>query len=177
VIVLAVPSRVFGEVVRGLPGNAPVVTLTKGLDPDTGGRLCTLVQERAVAVLSRPNTAEEIAAGLPTASVIASEDAELAEPLQAEINSTTFRVFVNPDLLGVELCAATKNVIALSAGGVDGMGLGDNAKAALITRGLVEMARLGQAAGAAPDTFAGLGGHGRPDRHLLASVRPEPTRG
>ena len=104
--------------------------------------------------------AEEIAGGLPTAAVIASEDADLAERLQAEINSTIFRVNVNPDLLGVELCAAAKNVIALAAGGVDGMGLGDNAKAALITRGLVEMARLGQAAGAEPDTFYGLAGMG-----------------
>jgi glycerol-3-phosphate dehydrogenase (NAD(P)+) len=160
VVVLAVPSRVFGDVVRALPGDAPVLGLTKGLDPATGGRLSTLVQGRAVAVLSGPNMAEEIAAGLPTAAVIASEDAELAERLQAEINSTIFRVYVNPDLLGVELCAAAKNVIALAAGGVDGMGLGDNAKAALITRGLVEMARLGQAAGAHADTFAGLAGMG-----------------
>ena len=160
VIVLAVPSRVFGEVVRGLGGDAPVLGLTKGLDPAGGGRLSTLVEGRRVAVLSGPNMAEEIAGGLPTAAVIASEDAELAERLQAEINSTIFRVYVNPDLLGVELCAAAKNVIALAAGGVDGMRLGDNAKAALITRGLVEMARLGQAAGAAADTFAGLAGMG-----------------
>jgi glycerol-3-phosphate dehydrogenase (NAD(P)+) len=160
IVVVAVPSRVFGEVVRGLPGKAPVLSLTKGLDPAAGGRLSTLVEGRAVAVLSGPHMAEEIAAGLPTAAVIASEDADLAERLQAEINSTIFRVYVNPDLLGVELCAAAKNVIALSAGGVDGLGLGDNAKAALITRGLVEMARLGQAAGAQPDTFAGLAGMG-----------------
>jgi glycerol-3-phosphate dehydrogenase (NAD(P)+) len=160
VIVLAVPSRVFGTVVAEIPGDAPVLGLTKGLDPGTGGRLSTLVRGRPVAVLSGPNMAEEIAAGLPTAAVIASEDAALAERLQSEINSTTFRVYVNPDLLGVELCAAAKNVIALAAGGVDGLGLGDNAKAALISRGLAEMARLGQAAGALPDTFAGLAGMG-----------------
>jgi glycerol-3-phosphate dehydrogenase (NAD(P)+) len=160
VLVLAVPSRVFGEVVHTLPGSAPVLSLTKGLDPATGGRLSTLVKGRPVAVLSGPNMAEEIAGGLPTAAVIASEDSELAERLQAEINSTIFRVYVNPDLLGVELCAAAKNVIALAAGGVDGMSLGDNAKGALITRGLVEMARLGEAAGAQPDTFAGLAGMG-----------------
>ena len=160
VIVVAVPSRVFAGVVAGLPGGAPVLGLTKGLDPDTGGRLSTLVEGRRVAVLSGPNMAEEIGTGLPTAAVIASEDAELAERLQSEINSTTFRIYVNPDLVGVELCAAAKNVIALAAGGVDGMGLGDNAKAALITRGLVEMARLGQAAGAQPDTFSGLAGMG-----------------
>jgi glycerol-3-phosphate dehydrogenase (NAD(P)+) len=160
VVVLAVPSRVFGEVVRALPGDAPVLGLTKGLDPATGGRLSTLVQGRPVAVLSGPNMAEEIAQGLPSAAVIAGEDQGLAVDLQHAINSTVFRVYVNPDLAGVELCAAAKNVIALAAGGVDGLGLGDNGKAALITRGLVEMARLGEAYGARPETFAGLAGMG-----------------
>jgi glycerol-3-phosphate dehydrogenase (NAD(P)+) len=160
VIVLAVPSKAFGAVARTLRGDAPVLSLTKGLDPQTGERLSTLVRDRPVAVLSGPNMAEEIAAGLPTAAAIASDDGALAERLQAEINSLTFRVYVNADLVGVELCAAAKNVIALSAGGVDGLGLGDNAKAALITRGLAEMARLGEAAGAQPDTFAGLAGMG-----------------
>ena len=160
VVVLAVPSRAFGDVARALPGTAPVLSLTKGLDPQTGERLSTLVRDRPVAVLSGPNMAEEIAAGLPTAAVIASEDSELGERLQREINSLAFRVYVNADLVGVELCAAAKNVIALAAGGVDGLGLGDNAKAALITRGLAEMARLGEAAGGEPDTFAGLAGMG-----------------
>ncbi len=160
VVVVAVPSKAFGETVRSLPGTAPILSLTKGLDPETGERLSTLVRDRPVAVLSGPNMAEEIAAGLPTAAVISSEDVELAERLQREINSLAFRVYVNPDLVGVELCAAAKNVIALSAGGVDGLGLGDNAKAALITRGLAEMARLGEAAGGQPDTFAGLAGMG-----------------
>ena len=159
-LVVAVPSRAFGEVVAGLPGSAPVVSLTKGLDPATGERLSTLVRGRPVAVVSGPNMAEEIAAGLPTAAVVASEDEALAQALQDAINSTTFRVYLNPDVVGVELCAAAKNVIALAAGGVDGLGLGDNAKGALITRGLAEMARLGEAAGAAPDTFAGLAGMG-----------------
>ena len=104
--------------------------------------------------------AEEVAEGLPTAAAIASEDAGLAEELQTAINSTVFRVYVNDDLVGVELCAAAKNVIALAAGGVDGLGLGDNAKAALITRGLAEMARLGLACGARPETFSGLAGMG-----------------
>jgi glycerol-3-phosphate dehydrogenase (NAD(P)+) len=159
-IVLAVPSRAFADVAASLPGAAPVLCLTKGLDPATGERLSTRVQGRPVAVLSGPNMAEEIAQGLPTAAVIASDDAELAERLQEAINSMVFRVYVNDDLVGVELSAAAKNVIALAAGGVDGLGLGDNAKASLITRGLVEMARLGEACGAQPETFSGLTGLG-----------------
>jgi glycerol-3-phosphate dehydrogenase (NAD(P)+) len=137
-----------------------VLILTKGLDPPTGNRLSTRVQGRPVAVLSGPNMAEEIAQGLPSATVIASEDRELAERLQEAINSMVFRVYVNDDLVGVELCAAAKNVIALAAGGVDGLGLGDNAKASLITRGLVEMARLGEACGGQTETFSGLAGLG-----------------
>jgi glycerol-3-phosphate dehydrogenase (NAD(P)+) len=159
-VVLAVPSRAFAEVAAALPGDAPVLSLTKGLDPATGARLSTRVQGRPVAVLSGPNKAEEVADGLPSATVIASEDGELAERLQEAINSMVFRVYVNDDLVGVELCAAAKNVIALAAGGVDGLGLGDNAKASLITRGLVEMARLGEAEGAQPETFSGLAGMG-----------------
>ena len=160
VVVVAVPSRAFRSVVRSLPGSAPVLSLTKGLDPDTGQRLSTLVGDRPVAVLSGPNMAREIAEGLPSAAVIASEDERLAEDLQEAINSLIFRVYVNSDLVGVELCAAAKNVIALAAGGVDGLGLGDNAKASLIARGLAEMARLGEAAGARAETFAGLAGIG-----------------
>lgn len=159
-VVLAVPSRAFGSVARDLPGTSPVLSLTKGLDPDTGQRLSTLVVGRPVAVLSGPNMAEEVAEGLPSAAVVASEDSELALELQQAVNSVIFRVYVNSDLVGVELCAAAKNVIALAAGGVDGVGLGDNAKAALITRGLVEMARLGEACGGRPETFSGLAGMG-----------------
>jgi glycerol-3-phosphate dehydrogenase (NAD(P)+) len=159
-IVLAVPSKAFGEVAAALPGDAPVLSLTKGLDPATGARLSTLIEGRPVAVLSGPNMAKEVASALPTAAVIASEDAALAERLQEAINSLVFRIYVNPDVIGVELCAAAKNVIALAAGGVDGLGLGDNGKAALITRGLVEMARLGEACGGRPETFAGLAGMG-----------------
>jgi len=159
-VTLAVPSKAFAGVAASLPGKAPVLSLTKGLDPATGNRLSTLVTGRPVAVLSGPNMAEEIADGLPTAAVIASEDEAFAEELQQAINSVVFRIYVNPDITGVELCAATKNVIALAAGGVDGLRLGDNAKAALITRGLVEMARLGEACGGRPETFSGLAGMG-----------------
>jgi glycerol-3-phosphate dehydrogenase (NAD(P)+) len=159
-LVMAVPSRAFAEVAAFLPGRAPVLSLTKGLDPATGERLSTKVGDRPVAVLSGPNFADEVADGLPAAAVIASEGGDLAAELQDAVNSTAFRVYVNPDLVGVELCAAAKNVIALAAGAVDGLGIGDNAKAALITRGLAEMARLGEAAGARPETFSGLAGMG-----------------
>jgi glycerol-3-phosphate dehydrogenase (NAD(P)+) len=98
--VLAVPSASFSEVVARLPDGGPVLSLTKGLDPSTGGRLSTLVRDRPVAVLSGPNMAEEVAAGLPSAAVIASEDEELAVELQHGINSTVFRVYVNSDVVG-----------------------------------------------------------------------------
>jgi len=160
VVVAAVPSRSFADVVAALPGDAPVLSLAKGLDPATGERLSTRVEGRPVAVLSGPNMAEEIAAGLPTAAVIASEDGYLAGQLQHALNSSLFRAYVNADIVGVELCAAAKNVIALAVGGVDGLRLGDNAKASLIARGLAEMTRLGEAAGARPETFAGLAGIG-----------------
>jgi glycerol-3-phosphate dehydrogenase (NAD(P)+) len=159
-VVLAVPSRAFGEVVAALPADGAVLSLTKGLDPTTGNRLSTLLGDRPVAVLSGPNFAEEIGQGLPAAAVIASEDEELAERLQREINSLIFRVYVNSDLVGVELAAAAKNVMALAAGGVDGLGLGDNAKSGIVTRGLAEMARLGAASGGRGETFAGLAGIG-----------------
>jgi glycerol-3-phosphate dehydrogenase (NAD(P)+) len=159
-VVLAVPSSSFREALGHVRGDAPILSLVKGLDPQSGARLSTLVEGRPVAVLSGPNMAEEVAAGLPGATVIASEDEELARRLQEAINSMAFRVYVNTDLVGVELCGAAKNVIALAAGGVDGLGLGDNAKAALISRGLVEMARLGEACGAETETFFGLAGMG-----------------
>ena len=159
-VVVAVPSRVFGDVVASLPGDAPVLSLTKGLDPATGARLSTLVSDRPVAVLSGPNIAAEMIRGLPAAAVVASDDLELAVRMQVAVHSVLFRVYVSDDIVGVELCAAAKNVIALAAGGADGLSLGDNAKAALVTRGLAEMRRLAESAGARPDTFAGLAGMG-----------------
>jgi glycerol-3-phosphate dehydrogenase (NAD(P)+) len=159
-VVVAVPSATYAAVVESLPGTAPILSLTKGLDPATGERLSTLVRGRPVAVLSGPNIAEEIVRDLPAAAVIASEDAQLSIDLQAAINSPTFRVYVNDDVVGVELCAAAKNVIALAAGGADGLRLGDNAKAALVARGLAEMGRLAVAAGGRDETFAGLAGMG-----------------
>jgi glycerol-3-phosphate dehydrogenase (NAD(P)+) len=159
-VCLALPSRAFRAVAKTLPGSAPVLSLTKGLDPETGLRLSRVVTGRPVAVLSGPNHAEEIAEGLPAAAVISSEDEALAVELQHAIISTRFRIYLNTDLVGIELCAAAKNVMALAAGGVDGFGFGDNAKAALITRGLSEMARLGEACGARGETFSGLAGMG-----------------
>ncbi len=145
---------------RELPGTAPILSLTKGLDPATGARLSTLVRDRPVAVLSGPNIADEIVQGLPAAAVIAGDDIALAVQIQLAIATPTFRVYVNEDVTGVELCAAAKNVIALAAGGADGLGLGDNAKAALVARGLAEMGRFAEVAGARPETFAGLAGMG-----------------
>jgi glycerol-3-phosphate dehydrogenase (NAD(P)+) len=159
-VCIAVPSRAFREVVEALPGEAPRLILTKGLDPTSGSRLSQVVPNTPVAVLSGPNHAEEVAQGLPAAAVLASEDEALATELQHAIISPRFRVYVNTDLVGVELCAASKNVIALSAGAVDGLEAGDNAKAALITRGLSEMKRLGDACGARAETFSGLAGMG-----------------
>ena len=159
-VVVAVPSAAFGATVAALPGSCPILSLTKGLDPATGNRLSTLVTNRPVAVLSGPNIADEISRGLPAAAVIAANDEALAIQIQLAITSTTFRVYVNNDVAGVELCAAAKNVIALAAGGADGLGLGDNAKAALVARGLAEMGRFAEASGARPETFAGLAGMG-----------------
>jgi glycerol-3-phosphate dehydrogenase (NAD(P)+) len=157
---VAVPSRVFREVTASLPGTAPLIILTKGLDPASGRRLSEVVEGRDALVLSGPNHAEEVEQGLPAAAVLASENEALAVELQHEVHSVRFRVYVNTDVVGVELCAAAKNVIALAAGAVDGLEAGDNAKAALITRGLAEMARLGEACGARPETFSGMAGMG-----------------
>ncbi len=159
-LVFALPSSALESVARELGGTTPALILTKGLDPNGGARPSELVGARPVVVLSGPNHAEEIVAGLPAAAVIAGSDPELAGRLQEAVHSTRFRVYLNDDLVGVELCAAAKNVIALAAGAVDGLELGDNAKAALMSRGLAEMARLAAACGARPETFAGLAGIG-----------------
>jgi glycerol-3-phosphate dehydrogenase (NAD(P)+) len=169
-VVLAVPSRAFAatcEALRpGLSGDAVLLSLAKGLDPASGARLSTVaasgcgVDAARVAVLSGPNHAEEVARGAPAATVVASSSAELAERLRDAVSTATFRAYSSADVVGVELCAAAKNVIALAAGVSDGLGFGDNAKASLITRGLAEMARLGASFGADERTFAGLAGLG-----------------
>lgn len=169
--VIAIPSKVYrtvvAEVAQTLNAEAAVLSLTKGLEPESMKRLSQVLSEELpepaasrVIVLSGPNHAEEVALDIPTATTIASTDLELAAWLQQLISTDSFRPYVNPDLTGVELCAATKNVIALAAGMSDGLGFGDNTKASLITRGLAEMSRLGERVGADPQTFYGLAGMG-----------------
>jgi glycerol-3-phosphate dehydrogenase (NAD(P)+) len=147
-----------------LAGEVPVVSATKGIEIETfrtpSEILTEVLGKRPVAVLSGPSHAEEVAVGLPASVVVASTDAELARSAQAALSSDTFRVYTHDDPKGAELGGALKNVIALAAGISDGLALGDNAKAALVTRGIVEMARFGQAHGARPQTFFGLAGLG-----------------
>jgi glycerol-3-phosphate dehydrogenase (NAD(P)+) len=167
-VAIAVPSRAFAavaaEVVPRAGGGPALLSMTKGLDPASGRRLSQILGELAradrVAVLSGPNHAEEVARDQPTASVVASENGELARMLQRELSGRTMRVYASSDVAGVELCAASKNVIAIAAGVSDGLGYGDNAKAAIITRGMAEMSRLGEAFGAQPRTYMGMAGMG-----------------
>jgi glycerol-3-phosphate dehydrogenase (NAD(P)+) len=166
--VLAVPSAHLRETLQRLRAalypEAALLSVVKGIEQGTHLRMSEVIAEelpgRRVAALSGPNLAREIAAGLPAVSVIASDDAELAAEFGALLGSDRFRVYTNPDLVGVELCGALKNVVALASGFVDGLGFGDSAKAGIITRGLAEMTRLGVAAGAQQMTFAGLAGVG-----------------
>ena len=166
--VLAVPSAHLRETLQRLRGvlfdEASLLSVVKGIEQGTHLRMTEVIEEelpgRRVAALSGPNLAREIAAGLPAVSVVASFDPDLAAEFGALLGSDRFRVYTNPDLIGVELCGALKNVVALAAGFVDGLGFGDSAKAGIITRGLAEMTRLGIAAGADPMTFAGLAGVG-----------------
>ena len=166
--VAATPSAHLRGALRRLApvlfADAAVLSVVKGIEEGTHLRMSELVAQelpgRRVAALSGPNLAREIAAGKPAGSVVASEDGELAAELASVLSSDRFRVYTNPDLVGVELAGALKNVVALAAGTVDGLGFGDSAKAGIITRGLAEMTRLGVAAGAQPLTFAGLAGVG-----------------
>jgi glycerol-3-phosphate dehydrogenase (NAD(P)+) len=147
-----------------LGGEVPLVSASKGLEVDTFQTPTQVLQEvlgeRPTCVLTGPSHAEEVAKGLPASLVACAEDLALAERVQAALSSETLRVYTHGDPRGAELAAALKNVIALAAGICDGLELGDNAKAALITRGVVEMSRFGRARGAAPETFFGLAGIG-----------------
>lgn len=168
IVIVAVPSHgvehVVAPMVDRIAPSAVVVSATKGLDPASGrtmsSLLASLLPDRAVAVLSGPSFAKEVANRQPTALVIASSDAGVARALQRDLAAPGFRMYTNRDVVGVELGGALKNVMALATGLCDGLGLGENARAALITRGLAEIARLGVALGARPATFAGLAGLG-----------------
>ncbi|MFZ7159611.1 NAD(P)H-dependent glycerol-3-phosphate dehydrogenase [Avibacterium gallinarum] len=169
-LLIVVPSHVFGEVLQKIrPHLQPhhrIVWATKGLERDTGRLLQQVVEEKLgtqypLAVLSGPTFAKELAAGLPTAIALASHDQAFAEEFQARIHcSKHFRVYINQDMIGVQLGGAIKNVIAIGAGMSDGMGFGANARTALITRGLAEISRLGETLGANPSTFMGMSGLG-----------------
>ena len=167
VVVMASPSfaaRSTSELVKPyLDQDAVLVSVAKGIEAGTSKRLSEIIGEvtgRTVAVLCGPSHAEEVGRGLPTGCVAACPDIRLAEMLQDIFMNENFRVYSSTDVVGVELGAALKNVIALCAGICDGMGFGDNTKALLMTRGLTEMARLGMAMGSRHDTFAGLAGVG-----------------
>ena len=166
-LVIAVPSEFVAVTLRGLdriPDGVPVVSATKGFDPERHIRMTQVITERfpgvSVAALSGPTFAREVASGLPTAAVIASADETLAARLQRRLGTREFRLYTNRDVIGVETGGAVKNVIALATGLADGLGLGDNARAALITRGLAEMTRLATALGGTAATLAGLAGLG-----------------
>jgi glycerol-3-phosphate dehydrogenase (NAD(P)+) len=169
-VVVAVPSAHLREMLeRVAPHIAPtadVLSVVKGLEAKTLYRMSEVIAEAGgidpsrIAALSGPNLAQEIARKLPASAVVASSDAAVAERVAARLSRREFRLYTNPDLLGVELCGALKNVIAIAAGAADGLGFGNNGKAGLMTRGLAEMTRLGIAMGANPLTFAGLAGLG-----------------
>ncbi|HET7340783.1 MAG TPA: NAD(P)H-dependent glycerol-3-phosphate dehydrogenase [Methylomirabilota bacterium] len=165
VVVVAVPSEFFAATLARLgPPAGPVVSATKGFEPGRHRRMTEVVAERwprvPVAVLSGPTFAREVALARPTAAVIASRDDAVAAELQQRLGSREFRLYTNRDVVGVEVGGALKNVIALATGLADGLGLGENARAALVTRGLAEITRLAVAMGAEPATLAGLAGLG-----------------
>ena len=168
VLIMAVPSTAVrstaAKIRPYLTKGQIVVDVAKGIEENTLMTLSQQIEEELpdadVAVLSGPSHAEEVSRGLPTTCVVSARKKETAEYLQGLFMSPVFRVYTTPDMLGVELGGALKNVIALAAGTADGLGYGDNTKAALITRGIAEMARLGVKMGAKLETFAGLSGIG-----------------
>jgi len=164
-IVVAVPSQAFRQVTRALAGySGVVVSVTKGIEYDTGLTMCGILAQNAprasCTALSGPTFAIEVARDIPTAIVAASRNEQSARTVQSLFNCPTFRVYTSSDLLGVELGGALKNIIAIAAGVSDGLGFGDNSKAALVTRAIVEISRVGVACGAEARTFTGLGGLG-----------------
>lgn len=168
VLVLAVPSPAVRSTSQKMKlyirKNQLIVNVAKGVEAESLLTMSQMIEQvipqANVAVLSGPSHAEEVGKGLPTTCVIGAKEKQTAEYLQEIFMSSVFRVYTSPDILGIELGAALKNVIALAAGVADGMGYGDNTKAALITRGIAEISRLGIAMGARAETFFGLSGIG-----------------
>ncbi|EGO64909.1 NAD(P)H-dependent glycerol-3-phosphate dehydrogenase [Acetonema longum] len=170
VVVMVTPSHAVREIARKvapiISPDAVIVSATKGLEEVSLKRMSQIIAEEIpglasrIAVMSGPNHAEEVGRKYPSTTVIAAKKKAIAEQLQDLFMLPYFRVYTNPDVMGVELGGALKNIIALGAGIADGMGFGDNSKAALMTRGLAEIVRLGIALGARPLTFAGLSGVG-----------------
>ncbi len=170
-LIFAVPSHALRQTVRDIEGllapQLPLLNAAKGLEEGTLLRMSEVMLEELgpdfldqIAVLSGPTHAEEVARSIPSSAVISSSSQELAESIQGVMISDNFRLYTNPDLVGVELGGAIKNIIAIAAGIIDGLQYGDNTIAALITRGLAEIARLGKAMGANPMTLSGLAGMG-----------------
>jgi glycerol-3-phosphate dehydrogenase (NAD(P)+) len=182
-VVLAVPShgmRPTCEKIHDyLPTDVPVVSVAKGIENGTGSRMSEVIAEvlktEHIVVLSGPSHAEEVGRGIPTAVVVASRHEQHAVQAQKAFMNERFRIYTHDDVIGVELGGALKNVIAIAAGACDGIGFGDNTKAALCTRGLAEMTRLGVALGARPETFFGLSGVG--DLIVTAFSRHSRNRG
>jgi glycerol-3-phosphate dehydrogenase (NAD(P)+) len=168
VVVIAVPSHGFRDIARDVAEHlrpwVPVVSLAKGLEPDTLQRMTEVAAEEIpghpVGLMTGPNLAREIMAGQPAASVVAIPDETIAAELQRILTRPSLRVYTNPDVVGCEVAGIVKNVIAIASGMAEGMEFGDNTRATLITRGLAEMARLGVAMGGNPLTFGGLAGMG-----------------
>ncbi len=167
-MVAAIPSAYLRATLAGLaervPAGVPVLSVVKGIEVETLARPSRIIVEalgpRPVAILSGPSHAEELATGLPASVVVAGEDEGLNLAVRDALNHGAFRVYTNPDAVGVELAGALKNVLGIAAGICDGLGFGDNAKAALLTRGLVEMARFAGDQGGRPSTSYGLAGVG-----------------
>ena len=168
-MVFAVPTGAQREVARAVAATGSprtALSVAKGWEPETLKRMSEVLREElgdgpSIGYLAGPSHAEEVARGIPTAVAIAADTEEIARSLQKLMHTPpTFRVYTNPDLLGVETAAALKNVIAIAAGICDGLEFGDNTKGALLTRGLAEISRLGEALGARADTFFGLAGIG-----------------
>ncbi len=169
IVVMAVPSFAVRATARKMSefvtDNHIVVNVSKGIEKETSKRLSEIIEDELnsnakIVVLSGPSHAEEVGRGVPTAIIATSRDKKAAETVQDTFMNESFRVYITDDIVGVELGAALKNVMALAAGICDGLGLGDNSKAALMTRGLAEMVRLGVALGGKEETFAGLAGLG-----------------